>query len=204
MKLLLYIHGKGGSAGEADHYKPFFPDHEVIGFDYSAQTPWEAAEEFPAFADSLAVKYSQTIIIANSIGAYFAMSSLNGRNIDKAFFISPVADMGRLILDMMELGNVTEDELRQKGEIITAFGETLSWEYLSYARSHPPQWDVPTEILYGGRDNLTSRETISAFTKRIGAGLTVMEDGEHWFHTAEQMAFLDSWIKNSLRKNDQA
>ena len=204
MKLLLYIHGKGGSAGEADHYKPFFPDHEVIGFDYSAQTPWEAAEEFPAFADSLAGKYSQTIIIANSIGAYFAMSSLNGRNIDKAFFISPVADMGRLILDMMELGNVTEDELRQKGEIITAFGETLSWEYLSYARSHPPQWDVPTEILYGGRDNLTSRETISAFTKRIGAGLTVMEDGEHWFHTAEQMAFLDSWIKNSLRKNDQA
>jgi len=24
--------------------------------------------------------------------------------------------------------------------------------------------------------------------------VTVMEGGEHWFHTAEQMAFLDDWI----------
>jgi hypothetical protein len=32
------------------------------------------------------------------------------------------------------------------------------------------------------------------FAEKHHAGLTVMENGEHWFHTEEQMAFLDKWI----------
>ena len=47
--IVIYVHGKGGSAEEAEHYKPLFPDSEVIGFDYRAQTPWEAKEEFAHF-----------------------------------------------------------------------------------------------------------------------------------------------------------
>ena len=47
--IVVYVHGKGGSAEEAEHYKPLFPDSEVIGLDYRARTPWEAKEEFPAF-----------------------------------------------------------------------------------------------------------------------------------------------------------
>lgn len=31
-KAVLYIHGKGGTAAEAEHYRPLFPDCEVIGF----------------------------------------------------------------------------------------------------------------------------------------------------------------------------
>ena len=27
--------------------------------------------------------------------------------------------------------------------------------------------------------------------------LTVMRNGEHWFHTEEQMKFLDEWINKS-------
>lgn len=45
--IVIYVHGKGGSAAEAEHYRQLFPDSEVIGFDYHAQTPWEAKEEFP-------------------------------------------------------------------------------------------------------------------------------------------------------------
>ena len=33
-KLVLYIHGKGGCAGESEHYKPLFPECDVIGLDY--------------------------------------------------------------------------------------------------------------------------------------------------------------------------
>ena len=51
---------------------------------------------------------------------------------------------------------------------------------------------------YGSRDNLTSFETVSGFAKKYGAVLTVMESGEHWFHTEEQMRFLDDWIRSSL------
>ena len=53
------------------------------------------------------------------------------------------------------------------------------------------------EKIYGEKDNLTSIETISEFAERIGASLTVMKDGEHWFHTEEQMEFLDDWIRNT-------
>lgn len=37
------------------------------------------------------------------------------------------------------------------------------------------------------------------FTKQTNATLTVMRNGEHWFHTEEQMKFLDEWINKSAR-----
>ena len=113
-------------------------------------------------------------------------------------FISPIVNMEKLIADMMLWANVTEDKLQSKKEIPTAFGETLSWEYLCYVRRHPIVWNIPTCILYGGKDHLTSRKTISEFAEKQGAGLTVMEDGEHWFHTDAQMQFLDAWIRRSV------
>ena len=112
-----------------------------------------------------------------------------------AYFISPVVDMEKLILDMMSWANVTEKELEEKGMIPTSFGEDLSWEYLCYVREHPVCWTVPIRILDGSRDNLRAHETISAFTETHGAELTVMEEGEHWFHTEGQVRFLDNWIK---------
>ena len=191
---IVYVHGKGGSAEEAEHYKPLFPDSEVIGFDYRARTPWEAAEEFSTFFAQQRQGCGSLTLIANSIGAFFALSSLDETLVDRAYFISPVVDMEKLIGDMMRWTNVTERELAEKGEIPTAFGETLSWDYLCYVRAHPVSWQVPTHILYGEHDGLTSIETISAFAEKTGAALTVMSDGEHWLHTAEQMRFLDDWI----------
>lgn len=193
-KAMIYIHGKGGNADEAEHYRALFEDYDVIGFDYVAQTPWHSKEEFPLFFDAVYSKYESVSVIANSIGAFFAMSSLNDRKIEKAFFISPIVNMEKLITDMMLWANVAEEELCEKKEIVTAFGETLSWDYLCYVRKYPVTWNVPTHILYGEKDNLTSFDTISKFANQIGATLNVMEDGEHWFHTAEQMAFLDRWI----------
>lgn len=192
--LVIYVHGKGGTAEEAKHYISLFPDSEVIGFDYSAQTPWDAKEEFPRFFAAQHKRCDHLTLIANSIGAFFSMSSLNEAQIDRAYFISPVVDMEKLIGSMMTWAGVTERELAEKSEIPTQFGETLSWRYLTYVRENPISWFVPTRILYGEHDNLTSFETISAFVKKTGANLTVMPEGEHWFHTEEQMRFLDSWI----------
>lgn len=193
-RIVIYIHGKGGSVEEAAHYMSLFPNCEVIGFDYHAQTPWEAKEEFPPLFAGYRKHCDHLILIANSIGAFFAMSSLDETLADEALLISPVVDMEKLIRDMMLWAGVTEAELKEKGKIPTQFGETLSWDYLCYVRSHPIRWKVPTSILYGEHDNLTSPETISAFAQRTGAELTVMPGGEHWFHTEEQMRFLDNWI----------
>ncbi|MDO4471513.1 MAG: alpha/beta hydrolase, partial [Bacillota bacterium] len=118
-----------------------------------------------------------------------------------AYFISPVVDMENLIGNMMLWANVTEDKLREQKEIQTSFGETLSWDYLCYVRENPIIWNIPTHILYGEKDNLTSYETISRFADKIGATLTVMKNGEHWFHTKEQMDFLSDWITASFLQN---
>lgn len=195
---LIYVHGKGGCADEAGHYAPLFPQGDVLGFDYRAQTPWEAREEFRAYFDARRREYDRVTLLANSIGAFFSMSALTPAQVDRALLISPVVNMERLIADMMGWAGVTEDELLRRSEIPTDFGETLSWEYLSYVRAHPIAWTVPTRILYGGRDNLTSLETVTAFAEEIDAALTVMPEGEHWFHTDEQMAFLDAWFAKNI------
>lgn len=197
-RAVVYLHGQGGNAQEAKHYESLFADHAVIGFDYAAQSPWEAKEEFLPFFDAVCGRYSSVRVIANSIGAFFAMTALSDHPIEKAYFISPVVDLLRLTEDMMTAANVSEEELRKKGVIETSFGQSLSWEYLSYLREHPIRWEAPTHILYGGRDHLTSLTTIREFAAQTGATLTVMEQGEHWFHTPEQMRFLDDWIASTL------
>ena len=196
-KVVLYIHGKGGNADECKHYKPLFPDCETIGLDYQTFTPWETGEEIRRVVEDLRKKYEIIILIANSIGAFFSMNAGIDHMIHEAFFISPIVDMEKLIRDMMSWANVSEEQLKTEGVVHTTFGEDLSWNYLCYVVEHPIKWMASTKILYGKKDNLTSFESVTAFAKDVGATLTVMEDGEHWFHTDEQMSFLDNWIKGN-------
>ena len=197
---VIYVHGKGGSADEANHYKKLFNDnYEVIGFDYKVELPWQAKEEFQHYFDFIAPKYSEILLIANSIGAYFSLISLSEKQITKTLLISPIVDMENLILTMMKKAKVSEEELRAKKIISTSFGEPLSWEYLSFVRNNPIAWNIPTGILYGKKDDITSLETITNFAHIINASLTVFDRGEHWFHTEAQMNFLDTWVKRFIQ-----
>ena len=193
--VVLYVHGKGGSAAEAEHYRPLFPEADVVGFDYHSENPWSAKAEFSEKIAALQANYDEIFLISVSIGAYFSISADISDSIRRAWLISPIVDMERLILSMLSWAGETEEALQARKIIPTTFGEDLSWEYLQYVRSHPIQWRAPTEILYGSADSLQSIETIRAFARRFRAGVTVMEGGEHWFHTAEQMKFLDDWIR---------
>ena len=199
-KAIVFIHGKNGNPDEAEHYRQFFPEYEVIGFDYHSDTPWDAVDEFSSFFDSLQRDDCSISIIANSIGAYFAMNSLSDIKIEKAYFISPIVNMEQLISDMMCWAGISEQELSAKGLIETSFGETLSWQYLSWVREHPISWAGPTYILYGSCDNLQTIDSVRRFSEETGAALTVMPGGEHWFHTNEQMRFLDEWIYSSINE----
>ena len=199
-KAVLFLHGKGGSADEAEYYKPFFQNADVIGVDYRGDTPWYAKEDILAAYRWFAKQYDGISIVCNSIGAYFGMNALSGVDIEHAYFISPVVDMERLMLDIMSWSGVTEADLvEQKTIVVPNWDEPFSWEYLNYVREHPIVWHAPTDILYGEKDMLIPFETITNFVKNTGANVTVMKNGEHWFHTADQVKFHDAWMKQCLK-----
>ena len=196
---VIYIHGKGGSLVEAEHYRKFFSDeYKIIGFDYKSEFPWDAKIEFSNFFDSIAWNCDDIYLIANSLGAYFSMLALSDKKVKKAMFISPIVDMEKIILNMMSMSNVSEEELYNKKEIATTFGETLSWDYLTYVRNNPIVWNIPTDILYAENDFLTSLETMTNFANKTNSRLTIMKNGEHYFHTEEQMNFLDNWFSEFI------
>ena len=46
----------------------------------------------------------------------------------------------------------------------------LRWDYYQYIISHPiTQWNIPTAILYGGKDNLQPEESVRAFAGKSSA-----------------------------------
>ena len=192
---VLFLHGLGGSAAEAEHYRPLFPGCEVVGLDYHGIEPWIAGEEISDAVIGLCGEYRRVYLIGYSLGAYLAMYAGIDALIERAYFISPVTDMEAIVLTLMAQERVTEEKLREKGSIPIDGGLTLSWAYLCWVREHPAEWCAPTAILYAEHDHLTPRETIEEFANAHGANLTVMPGGEHWFHTEEQMRFLDDWFR---------
>ena len=204
-QLYLFVHGKQGCKEEARLFAEVvcpkgwqvlavdLPRHGVrqngVPFD-----PWHAVPELRAVMDYAKERWTEISLRATSIGAWFSLLAFADERLEKALFVSPVLDMERLIRTMMIWAGVDEVRLQAEQEIATDFGETLSWAYLQYAKEHPiTRWNTATAILYAGNDNLTERAVVDDFVRRFGCGLTVMEDGEHWFHTPEQLNFLREW-----------
>lgn len=209
--LYLYIHGQGGCKEEAERFADVacrcgwqvlsidLPEHgerknEVVTF-----TPWHVVPELSSIMKYVRGRWEHISLFANSIGAWFSMLAFNDEKLETALFVSPVPDMEQLLSTMMMWADVTEKQLEDELTIPTSFGQTLSWEYWLYVKYHPvTKWNVPTKILYGEYDNLTDKNTIDKFVHQFGCSLTVMESGEHWFHTPEQLDFLQQWTAVSL------
>ncbi len=194
---ILYIHGMGGDVTEAQRFEENCPNYDIMGVDYNEYLPWVVAKKIRAYYDE--VKDDPVAIIANSIGAYFSMLALQDQSLQQALFISPLLDMEQYILSKMQQAGITENELQAKGEIETDRKEILSWQYLQYVREHPLDWKVPTEILYGEKDDRIPLVTVKKFVKEHRAGLTIMPEGEHRFHTRVQLNFLNEWMKKVIK-----
>ncbi len=154
--------------------------------------PWTAAPDIRASLDFAKHRWNTVSLRATSIGAYVALLAFDAS--ERVLLVSPVLDMEALIQTMMGWAGVSEKQLREQGEIAAPSGQTLSWRYLCWVREHPIwSWSCPIHILYGSEDALISRQTVEAYARQHSASLTVMEGGEHWFHTPEQTAFLRQW-----------
>ena len=206
--IFLFIHGMGGSREEAVAFAEIVQSKgwQVIGVDLPEHGerkneterfyPWVAVPELCAVWDALEQSQPEKIALrANSIGAWFSMLAFGDRQVPQSLFVSPILDMSRLIEKMMLWANVTKEGLQERKIIETGFGQPLSWDYYCYAKQHLVEnWSSPTSLLYGSLENLTDRSDIDAFAERFHCDLTVMENGEHWFHTEEQLAVLNDWI----------
>ena len=208
-RIYLFVHGKGGGKEEAERFAKIvcvrgwqvvsidLPEHGERVSEKGSFDPWHVVPELQSVMTYLKPRCGKIGLRANSIGAWFSMLAFGEEAFEKCLFVSPVLDMERLICNMMQWASISEETLRRKQEIKTDFGETLSWKYLTYVREHPIlKWDSPTAILYAGKDNLTERCVVDSFCKYFHSELSVMETGEHWFHTPEQLAFLDQWTKS--------
>jgi alpha-beta hydrolase superfamily lysophospholipase len=210
-KLYLFVHGKHGQKEDAEQFAAAacqkgyqvlsldLPEHGARKNEAGTFDPWHAVPELKRVISVARESWAHISLRANSIGAYFSMLGFANEAIERCLFVSPILDMERLIANLMQWSGVTEAQLEKQRCITTDFGETLSWEYLTYVRQNPiKKWDIPTCILYGSADNLTDSETVDAFVEKFGCQLTVMPGGEHWFHTPKQLDVLDKWTTAAL------
>lgn len=119
----------------------------------------------------------------------------NKENIKKCLFLSPVVNMKIIIENMMLWSNTTEKNLKEKQEIKTDFGQTLYWDYYLYVKEHLINtWNNESYILYGNKDNMQDENIIKNFANNFNCKLSVLENGEHYFHTKEQLSYYKNWL----------
>ena len=144
-------------------------------------------------------KYEEIYLWACSMGAYFSLISYKDEDIKQCLFLSPVVNMKVIIDNMMVWSNTSEKELEEKQEIKTDFGQTLYWDYYKYVKENPIiKWNKQTNILYGNKDNMQEQTIIQDFSNKFNCELSILENGEHYFHTEEQLDYYKNWLDKVL------
>ena len=144
--------------------------------------------------------YNEINIWACSIGAYFSLLAYKDEDLKQCLFLSPVVNMKIIIENMMLWSNTTEKELNEKQEIKTDFGQTLYWDYYLYVKENPiKNWNKKTYILYGNKDNMQNESIIKDFSNEFNCDLTILKNGEHYFHTEEQLNFYNDWLDKIIK-----
>lgn len=215
-QLFLFVHGQGGNKEEARAFATVacsigwqvlgidLPEHgERVGGSISFN-PWHVVPELHRVMQYARAGWQQIALRATSIGSWFSLLAFSGESLAQCLLVSPLVDMERMIQNLMHWSGVTEERLEREKLIPTDFGQTLSWEYLSYVRTHPIDvWNIPTYILRAKKDEQIDGDTVEAFSARFGCKLTVIEGGEHWFHTPEELSILCQWESESLKKSQK-
>ena len=166
--------------------------------DYACKVQ-NCVSDLAAIMDYARTVSSKISLFACSMGAYFSLLTYRDFPFEQCLFLSPVVSMERIINNIMSWFNISEDRLKVEREIETPIGQTLYWDYYCYVKSNPiDTWDKPTGILYGSDDNLSEFEVVSDFVKRYNCKLQVLEHGEHYFHTNEQLQYFRQWLRATI------
>ena len=105
------------------------------------------------------------------------MLAFQSKKVDQAMFVAPILDMKVFIEGLPS----REDN------------------YYEWVIENPiTHWDASTYILRPELDMIVNEEVGRYFISRHQCQVTIMPDGEHWFHTPEQLAFLKEWEESTV------
>lgn len=178
VKVFLFVHGLHGQKEEA---LPFAEvavpkGYQVLSIDLPVESkPWDVLPLLNEVCDYLYRNWKTVSIRANSIGAWFSLLAFQSKKVEQALFVSPILDMKRFI----ELMPQREDD------------------YYKWVVNNPTiRWDASTYILRPETDLIVSEEVGRDFISHHQCQVTIMADGEHWFHTPKQLEVLRKWEEN--------
>ena len=208
-KAYVFVHGKKSRKEYAEQFARIAESkgYQTISFDlpeHGERTDeercdvWNGKRDLTAVADYAFGRWKELSLYACSLGAYFSVETFVKRNFKKVLFRSPIADMKTLTENMMLWFGVSKERLEKEKEIETPV-DTLRWDYYNYILSHPvTEWSIPTCVLYAGKDNLQTRDSIEAFCKKFGCALTVSEESEHPFMAEGDEKILEKWYEENI------
>lgn len=180
-KVFLFVHGQGGNKEEAIPFAEIAvpKGYQVIGIDLPVMDQsWEVLAMFNEVKEYLYQNYDSVSIRANSIGAWFSLLCFQDKVIDQALFVSPILNMRVFIEGMQEKDDT----------------------YYDWIIKHPiMQWTADTFILRPKIDLIVKDKVYDSFLGKFECQVQEVENGEHWFHTPEQLLAMQQW-ENSVIK----
>lgn len=180
-KVFLFVHGLHGRKEEALAFAEVAvpKGYQVLAIDLPVERkPWEVLPMLNEVRDYLYMNWKYVSVRANSIGSWFSLLSFQGKVINQALLVSPLLDMKKFI---------EKQPSREE-------------DYYEWVINNPiTRWDAPTYILRPKVDLVVSDEVGRDFINQHHCQVTVMADGEHWFHTPEQIVLLRTWEEKVLR-----
>lgn len=207
-KVYLFVHGKMSSKEAAKDFAKIAEQkgYQTISFDLPGHGEradegeycdiWNGMRDLKIVADYVFDNWKEVSLFACSLGAYFSLNAYKTYDIKKSLFQSPILDMEYLIKQMMIWFDVSKERLEREQEVDTPI-DVLSWAYYQYVLMHPVEkWDIPTAILYGGKDNLQSLDVVENFVEEYGCKLTVAENSEHSF--MDDGEIVEVWLQKNI------
>ena len=180
-KVFLFVHGQGGNKEEAIPFAEIAvpKGYQVIGIDLPVMDqPWIILAMLNEVKEYLYQNYDSVCVRANSIGAWFSLLSFHDKVIDQALFVSPILNMRVFIEGMQEKDDT----------------------YYNWVIKHTiEQWTADTFILRPKIDLVVNDKVYDSFLSKFECQVQEVENGEHWFHTPEQLLAMQQWEKTVIR-----
>lgn len=172
---ILFLHGQGGNKEEAIRFADIAVPlgYQVIGIELPVMDrPWNVLPKLLEVKHFLKNNYQSISIRSNSIGCWYSLLAFANEKIERALFVSPILDM-KAFIDCME----------EKDE--------LNYEWV--LQHQIDNWRNKTFILRPETDLVVNDIVYDAFISRFACNVVTIEDGEHWFHTTEQLSRMSEW-----------